>query len=78
MIPKFLVCDSHAEPEKEYVLHTQKPRFLAQSRDLDGGEIELTPVQWYDDPAHHSVYEMARLMRLMGDWFAAEIASYED
>ena len=39
--PKFLMCDSHAEPNRAFVLHTEFPRFLCEAFvDLDSDMIE--------------------------------------
>lgn len=76
MIPRFLVCDSHDHPELEFVLHTQFPRFLAQTRDETHEYIRLEPVMWFDSPGGLNEMQLARLMREMGDWFAREVDSY--
>lgn len=73
MIPKFLICDSHEEPEREFVLHTHFPRFLAE---VIGDKIE--PIQYYDEMNGIPVQQLARLMSEAGDWYVNEISSYED
>lgn len=76
MLPRFLICDSHEYPDREFVLHTQFPKFLAEAIEKDG-TIEIKPVLWLESGEVVDVGYNARLMREMGDWYYSEISSYE-
>ncbi len=74
--PKFLICDNHEFPEQTYILHTEHPVFLAEINEVDEDEI-VKYVEWYEKP-EHDVSKLAKLMRELGDFYLAEIDSYED
>ena len=75
--PRFLVCDNHEDPEREFVLHTHFPKFLAEATDQVDGSILIVPILWLEAGEVMDVGYNAKLMREMGDWFADEISSYE-
>ena len=72
MIPKFLICWDANEPDLEFVLHTDTPRFLAQVFETELG-TEIRPVQEYEKwPTETTAQSAASLMREMGDWYAEQ------
>jgi hypothetical protein len=78
-VPRFLHCSSLQDPqEREYVLHTQKPRFLAvlvEDEEKEADALEI--VSWFDDvPADD--FTIARLQRAVTDWFAVEVEKEAD
>jgi hypothetical protein len=76
--PKFLVATNPmADPEAEYIYHTQKPRFLAKFTPEDPlshfqivDEIDNF-VEFYGGDAARAASKIAGLMRRMGDWWVA-------
>ncbi len=78
-LPRFLHCSSLQDPqEREYVLHTQRPRFLAvlveeEEKETDALEI----VNWFDD-APADDFTLARLQKAVSDWFTVEVEKEAD
>ncbi len=48
MLPKFLLADTIEEPDKTFVVHTQKPRFIVEC-DTDGFDTNQQ-IHWIDRP----------------------------
>jgi hypothetical protein len=46
MLPKFLLADTIEEPDKTYVVHTQKPRFIVEC-DTEGFDSNQH-IYWID------------------------------
>ena len=69
-IPRFLVCDNFMDDEDgEYVLHTEKPRFLARWND---DEERFDIVAEYDNIAAHfnnDEEQITGLMEEMVNWY---------
>lgn len=75
-IPRFLICDTHEQPERVFVLHTQFPKFLAEATEHEDGSVDLIPVMQFDTiPANAA--SAAKLMREMGDWYVSELNSLD-
>lgn len=63
-VNKFLLSSS---PSGEFILHTEKPRFLAKR---NGDMFETIDI--YDPITKDMVDQLASLMREMGDWYVQE------
>ena len=62
-----------AAPDEFYIIHTRKPRFIAQ-RIKRGEDVNIEVVDFIDDMKHHfggDAQKMVGLMRRMGDWYTA-------
>jgi len=46
MVPKFLLADTIEEPDKTYVIHTQKPKFIVEC-DTEGFDSNQE-IHWLD------------------------------
>lgn len=69
-----------AEPDAEYILHTQEPRFLAK-RVQDNPMTDFEIVMEIDNMGaffKNDVMKVAGLMRRMGDWYVAFIKWEEE
>lgn len=62
---RWLISES-IDGSREYIVHTQWPRFIGLVEDDDGGVV-INKIQWLDEP-HHG--EAARLMREAGEAWA--------
>lgn len=73
-IPKFLICKN--KTSKTYILHTEKPKFLALvDKPNKDGSIDINPVATYDTLGTDAML-IAKLMRKLGDWYSKEISSF--
>lgn len=76
-LPVFMLCENEqAELDGEYILHTRKPRFLAQ-RVYDDPKNDFKVVDDIDDMAaffEQDTAKIAGLMRQMEEWYR----SYQD
>lgn len=79
--PRFMIAENPmAEPDAEYVLHTQQPRFLAK-RVHQNPTTDFDIVMEIDDMAkffNNDVSKIAGLMRRLGDWYVAFIKWEEE
>ena len=67
--PKYLVCFNR-EDERDFVLHTEKPRFLMSFREPnEDGSISSEEVEFID-PEPEDANKIARLMREAGQIYA--------
>jgi hypothetical protein len=70
--PRFMICENPmAEPDEEYILHTQEPRFLAK-RVYENPTTDFEIVMEIDNMAaymNNDVSKLAKLMSRMGDWY---------
>ena len=67
-LPQYLLADD-AKCERTFVVHTQRPRFIAEvieTRTL--GAPQLEP-HWIDDVHDIEIDEIKRLMRHAVDWY---------
>ena len=65
--PKFLIGDS---PDRTFVIHLHRPRFVAEL--IEDGEDEAFEPYWIDEPPTDASY-LASLMREAGDFYIEEI-----
>lgn len=69
---RFMIAQNPmAEPGAEYVLHTQKPRFLAKKL-VDNPVTDFDVIDDIDNIAafyNHDLIKAAGLMRRLGDWY---------
>lgn len=57
-IPKFLICDSHSDKERAFVLHTQFPRFLAECLvGFSDSDFELIRKLWFEKVGDPLIYK---------------------
>ena len=79
--PKFMIADNiMADPDNEYIYHSQKPRFLAKYTP-DDPLSHFAIVDDIDDMANFFNYDagkLAGLMRRLGDWFVAYLKFEEE
>ncbi len=79
--PRFIIAENPmAEPDAEYILHTQQPRFLAK-RVHDNPTTDFEIVDDIDNMAvffKNDSTKVAGLMRRLGDWYVAFINWEED
>lgn len=74
-LPKFLIADNSATPDKIFILHTEYPRFLL--------DIETDEVEWFEDLSEEEEgeefdTEVANLIEQALDFYDGEMAQYED
>lgn len=74
-LPKFLIADNSAVPDKIFILHTEYPRFLL--------DVETDEVEWFEDLSEEEEgeefdTEVANLIEQALDFYDSEIAQYED
>lgn len=75
--PKFLICKSKLEPNREFVVHNLHPYFLAEVFVNVDGSKDILPILEYE-PLKYSeigINRLAALMREMGDWYVNETSS---
>jgi hypothetical protein len=77
MLPKFLLADnSQNDPDKIYVVHTQKPRCIFETY-IDSDFIEEHIVHWID-PAPASAGHTQELINLAAAFMEDELQAQED
>lgn len=79
-IPRFLVAENPMdEPEEEYVVHTQKPRFIAKfiSHGLPSCFEIVEEIDNIGEFFRGDVSKIATLMRQLGDWHS-EYCEWEE
>lgn len=66
-----LAQNTVAEPDTEYILHTQKPRFLAKR--TPGGLSDFEIVEEYDNVLefYGNALKVAGVLRRLADWYIA-------
>ena len=75
MLPKFLICSSSEQPEREFVVHCYHPYFLAEvTRNADKSKDILPVLHFEPIPSEIDMMKFASLMREMGDWYVREIS----
>lgn len=79
--PRFMICmNEMAEPDSEYILHTQEPRFLAK-RVHDNPTTDFEIIIEFDSIAkffNNDPMKLAKLMSRMGDWYVTYLKWEED
>lgn len=86
LLPRFMVAENPmAEPDVEYVIHTQEPRFIAKRvYDNPGTDFEIVvEIDNMNVFFKGDALKMAGLMRRLGDWWVAylkweETQDYDD
>ena len=73
-LPKFLIADNSATPDKIFILHTEYPRFLL--------DIETDEVEWFEDLSEEEEgeefdTEVANLIEQALDFYDSEMSQYE-
>ncbi|GGE97046.1 hypothetical protein SAMN05443634_11520 [Chishuiella changwenlii] len=74
-LPKFLVADNSAFPDKIFILHTEYPRFLL--------DVENDDIEWFEDISEEEDNEefdteVANLIEEALDFYDAEMASLDE
>ena len=74
-LPKFLIADNSATPDKIFILHTEYPRFLL--------DIETDEVEWFEDLSEEEEgeefdTEVANLIEQALDFYDGEMAQYDE
>lgn len=77
-IPRFLICDSHDQPDRHFLMHTNFPKFLAEAKENTDGTVDINVILWLEDKEVLDVSYNAKLMREMGVWYVEELNSYDD
>lgn len=73
--------DPVTDPDNEYILHTQEPRFIAQRVDDDEENAHIDIVEEIDDVAGFFQNDQVGLQALLdelGDWYAEYMDWLED
>jgi len=72
-LPKFMIADDPVtDPDNEYIIHTQEPRFIAKRIDDDEENAHIDIVEEIDDVAGFFENDQVRLQVLLdelGEWY---------
>jgi hypothetical protein len=67
-LPRWLVGEN-VNGKRQFIIHTQEPRFVGEIFDNDAGGSDITDIQFIDQPVidEQTAGKMAKLMREAGD-----------
>jgi len=64
-LDRWLIAEN-IESSRQYIIHTQQPRFIGEILDNEDGGNDVTELIWIDEPPPNAGF-LARLMREAGD-----------
>ncbi len=76
-IPRFLVAFSHEDPDRDYIVHTQQPRFIAVDRSESEEALEFEVTQWIDDAPQYED-QMQEIMDALSEAYLRTLEDAEE
>lgn len=67
-LPKFIHVAPNNSDGREIIIHTQKPRFIAEIKKQSDGKISIVPTEFFD-VADMGTPRFSALQNRMSDWY---------